>query len=238
VIVLPAIDLMRGHVVRLRQGRKEDVTVYSDDPAAFARRWVEEGAEWLHIVDLDGAFTGEPANLAHVLAIVNAAGVPCELGGGMRTVESVQAALDAGVTRVVLGSRACDSMEFVREMATRFGSERIAVGIDAKDGKVAVKGWTETSGWDALTLAQAASVAGAGVIIYTDIATDGMLQGPNLAAMREMVAAVDVPVIASGGVSTADDITALGAIEGLYGVIVGKALYDGMVDLRSVLGTR
>lgn len=238
MIVLPAIDLMRGHVVRLRQGRKEDVTVYSDDPAAFARRWVEEGAEWLHIVDLDGAFTGEPANLAHVLAIVNAAGVPCELGGGMRTVESVQAALDAGVTRVVLGSRACDSMEFVREMATRFGSERIAVGIDAKDGKVAVKGWTETSGWDALTLAQAASVAGAGVIIYTDIATDGMLQGPNLAAMREMVAAVDVPVIASGGVSTADDITALGAIEGLYGVIVGKALYDGMVDLRSVLGTR
>lgn len=235
MILLPAIDILGGRVVRLRQGRREEVTVYGDDPAAFARRWREEGASWLHIVDLDGAFDGAPRNLDSVRRIVESSGVPCELGGGMRDAAAVAAAFEAGVARAIIGSRAAGSMDFVAELVARFGGDRIAVGIDARDGKVAVRGWTETSGIGALELARQAADAGAQTIIYTDIATDGMLAGPNLEAMRAMCEAIDVGIIASGGVSTPSDIDALRKIPRLAGAIVGKALYDGKTSLPAML---
>ncbi len=234
MILLPAIDLMGGQVVRLRQGRAEEKTVYSDDPVAFAQKWEREGGEWLHIVDLDAAFTGESHNLESVRAIAAGVGIPCELGGGMRSEEAIGRALDAGVARVVIGTRASESIGFVEQMAAKFGGQRIAVGIDAREGIVSVKGWTESAGTSALELARQAEQAGAGTIIYTDIATDGMLQGPNFPELERMHAALECQLIASGGVSTAEDVRRLQAMPGLYGAIIGKALYDGMIDLASL----
>lgn len=225
---------MGGQVVRLRQGRAEEKTVYSDDPVAFAKKWEREGGDWLHLVDLDAAFTGESRNLDAVRAITAGVGIPCELGGGMRSEEAIRRALDAGVSRVVIGTRASESIEFVERMASLFSSEKIAVGIDAKHGIVAVKGWTESAGTSALDLARRAEAAGAGTIIYTDIATDGMLQGPNFAELEKMLEALKCQLIASGGVSTADDVRRLRGMPGLYGAIIGKALYDGMLDLADV----
>ena len=234
MILLPAIDLMSGEVVRLRQGKADQKTVYSSDPSAFARRWQEEGGDYLHIVDLDAAFTGELRNLDSVRAIASAITIPCELGGGMRSEAAIRRALDAGVARVIIGTRAAESLEFVRDMAREFGSTRIAVGIDAKNGIVSVKGWTELSTMDALNLARKAEDAGAGTIIYTDIATDGMLTGPNFAETEKMHAALGCQLIASGGVSSAADVERLGRMQGLYGCIIGKALYDGAVKLRDI----
>jgi phosphoribosylformimino-5-aminoimidazole carboxamide ribotide isomerase len=196
MLLLPAIDLMSGEVVRLRQGKADQKTVYSNDPAAFAKRWEQEGGDYLHIVDLDAAFSGEQRNLDAVRAITGAIGIPCELGGGMRTEAAIARAFDVGVARVVIGTRAAESLEFVREMATIFGGERIAVGIDARDGLVSTKGWTEMSQLTALDLAQRAQDAGAGTIIYTDIATDGMLQGPNFGELEKMLAALECRLIA------------------------------------------
>lgn len=235
MILLPAIDIMGGRVVRLRQGRREDVTVYGDDPAAFAARWRDEGASWLHIVDLDGAFEGSPRNLDSVRRIVATAGVPCELGGGMRDEAAVADALDAGVARVIIGSKAVGSLDFLAALVARFGGDRIAVGIDARDGKVALRGWTETSDITALDLARRVADAGARTLIYTDIATDGMLGGPNVPAMRAMCEATDANVIASGGVSTPADVAALREIPQISGAIVGKALYDGRTSLPEML---
>lgn len=235
MIILPAIDLMGGEVVRLQQGKADQKTVYSTDPAAKALEWQELGGEYLHIVDLDGAFTGSPKNLDSVRAITSAISIPCELGGGMRTLDDVAAALEAGVDRIVIGSKACESPDFIREAASRFGGEHIAVGIDAKDGIAAVNGWTEQSTWSAIDLAKKVEELGASTLIYTDIATDGMLQGPNLAAMREMKEAVGMNIIASGGVSSLEDIRNLIQIEGLYGAIVGKALYDQKFTLPECL---
>ena len=234
MILLPAIDLMSGEVVRLRQGKADQKTVYSSDPSAFARRWQEEGGDYLHIVDLDAAFTGELRNLDSVRAIASAITIPCELGGGMRSEAAIRRALDAGVARVIIGTRAAESLDFVRDMAREFGGERIAVGIDAKNGIVSVKGWTELSTMDALNLARKAEDAGAGTIIYTDIATDGMLTGPNFAETEKMHAALGCQLIASGGVSSAADVERLGRMQGLYGCIIGKALYDGAVKLRDI----
>jgi phosphoribosylformimino-5-aminoimidazole carboxamide ribotide isomerase len=234
VILLPAIDLMSGEVVRLRQGKADQKTVYSSDPAAFARKWEAEGGDYLHIVDLDAAFTGELRNLDAVAAIAAAISIPCELGGGMRSEAAIRRAFAAGVARVIIGTRAAESLEFVRDMAREFGGERIAVGIDAKDGLVAVKGWTEQSAVPALDLARRAEDAGAGTIIYTDIATDGMLTGPNFAEMEKMLAALHCQLIASGGVSRAEDVHRLARMPGLYGCIIGKALYDGAVRLREI----
>jgi len=237
MLLYPAIDLMSGQVVRLRQGRADEKTVYSSDAAAFARQWEAEGGDWLHIVDLDAAFSGTQQNLEHVRAITKAVGIPCELGGGIRDAESIRRALDAGVARVILGTKASESLEFVGEMAREFGREKIAVGIDAKNGIVSVKGWTQETGQSALDLAKRAVEAGAGTIIYTDIATDGMLQGPNFAETERVNAAV-VPlggqVIASGGVGTAAHVTHLSTIPGLHGCIIGKALYDKTLSLPSV----
>jgi phosphoribosylformimino-5-aminoimidazole carboxamide ribotide isomerase len=238
MILLPAIDLMSGEVVRLRQGKADQKTVYSSDPAAFARRWEQEGGDYLHIVDLDAAFTGEHKNLEAVRAITAAISIPCELGGGMRTGQAIENALEAGVSRVVIGTRAAESLDFVEEMAGRFGSERIAVGIDAKNGMVSVKGWTEMSELSAMDLAKKAESAGAGTIIYTDIATDGMMQGPNFGEMEGMLHALKCQLIASGGVSSADDVRKLSAMPGLYGCIIGKALYDGAVHLPALVALR
>jgi phosphoribosylformimino-5-aminoimidazole carboxamide ribotide isomerase len=234
MILLPAIDLMSGEVVRLRQGKADQKTVYSNDPAAFARRWQEEGGDYLHIVDLDAAFSGEQRNLDAVRTITAAITIPCELGGGIRSEAAVKRALDAGVARVIIGTRAAESLDFVRDMARGFGSERVAVGIDARNGMVSVKGWTEESSLPALDLARRAEDAGAGTIIYTDIATDGMLQGPNFGETERVLAALTCQLIASGGVSSAADVQRLGRMPGLYGCIIGKALYDGAVNLREI----
>jgi phosphoribosylformimino-5-aminoimidazole carboxamide ribotide isomerase len=238
MILLPAIDLMSGEVVRLRQGKADQKTVYSNDPAAFAKKWETEGGDFLHIVDLDAAFTGEQRNLDAVRAITREVTIPCELGGGMRNEAAIERAFEAGIARVVIGTRAAESLQFVQDMAKRFGSEKIAVGIDAKDGLVSVKGWTELSTLSAMDLALRAQDAGAGTIIYTDIATDGMMQGPNFREMEKMLAARSCQLIASGGVSSADDVRRLGAMEGLYGCIIGKALYDKAIELRELTTRR
>ena len=237
MLLFPAIDLMSGQVVRLQQGKAELKTVYSDDPPAFARKWEEEGGDWLHIVDLDAAFSGEHRNLDAVRAICAAVKIPCELGGGMRSREAIARAFDAGVARVVIGTRAAESLDFVAEMASEFGRERIAVGIDAKGGIVSVKGWTQETGQSALDLAIRAVQAGAGTIIYTDIATDGMLTGPNFIETERVhyaVAPLGGQVIASGGVGTAAHVARVAQVRGIYGCIIGKALYDGAVSLREL----
>ena len=235
MILLPAIDRMGGQVVRLRQGKASEKTVYSNDPAAFAKKWVDEGGDFLHIVDLDAAFTGISRNLESVRAITQAAGVPCELGGGMRSEEAIARAFDAGVARVVIGTRAAESVDFVATMAAKFGGERIAVGIDARNGEVSVKGWTEGSGVKASDLARQVEAAGAGTIIYTDIATDGMLTGPNFTEMERLLGQLKCQLIASGGVSCAQDVLRLNQMQGLYGVIMGKALYDQKIDLPALV---
>jgi phosphoribosylformimino-5-aminoimidazole carboxamide ribotide isomerase len=234
VLLFPAIDLLSGEVVRLRQGKAELKTVYSNDPAAFAQRWETEGGDWLHVVDLDAAFTGEQRNLEAVRAICAAVKFPVELGGGIRTREAAERALEAGVSRVIVGTRAVESLAFITELATAFGRERVAVGIDAKNGQVSVKGWTEESTLTALDLAKRAEEAGAGTIIYTDIATDGMMQGPNFIETENVLRSLSCQLIASGGVSSADDVRRLAQMSGLYGCIIGKALYDGAVNLREI----
>lgn len=230
MLLYPAIDLMDGQAVRLRQGRREDRTIYSDDPVAVARDWAARGGDWLHVVDLDAAFGGSPVNLDVVRRMAAAVGVPVQLGGGMRDEAAIEAALAAGVARVVIGTRAAQAPEFVVRAVERFGGDKIAVGIDARDGLVAVKGWTEATTLGALEFAARMSAAGVGAIIYTDIATDGMLQGPNFATVGEVVRAVACPVIASGGVSSAADLVRLETIPGLHGAIIGKALFDGLIQ--------
>jgi len=238
MLLYPAIDLMNGQAVRLRQGRAGDKTVYSDDPPAVAREWAARGGDWLHVVDLDAAFGGNGANLEVVRRMVTAAGIPVQLGGGLRDADSIARALAAGVTRVVIGTRAAESPDFLARAVERFGGDRIAVGIDARDGMVAVKGWTETTGLTAAVLARQAAAAGVAAIIYTDIATDGMLQGPNLEGTRAMVEETPCPVIASGGVSSARDLAALEDIGGLAGAIIGRALFDDRIrgNLREAIG--
>jgi phosphoribosylformimino-5-aminoimidazole carboxamide ribotide isomerase len=230
MLLYPAIDLMNGQAVRLRQGRAEDKTVYSDDPAAVAREWAERGGDWLHVVDLDAAFSGKQSNLEIVKRIAGEIALPVQLGGGLRDEAAIERALAAGVARVVIGTRAAESPDFVARAVERFGGDKIAVGIDARDGMVAVKGWTLTTGLSALDLARGAAEAGAAAIIYTDITTDGMLQGPNLVATAEVVRAVPVGVIASGGVSSAADLVKLEQIGGLAGAIIGRALFDGRIQ--------
>lgn len=240
MLLYPAIDLMNGQAVRLKQGRAEDKTVYSHDPVAVAREWAERGGDWLHVVDLDAAFTGQQTNLEVVRRMSEAIAIPVQLGGGLRDEDAIERALSAGVARVVIGTRAAESPEFVVRAVQKFGGDKIAVGIDARDGLVAVKGWTQTTGTRAVDLARHAAAAGAATIIYTDIATDGMLQGPNLAATAEMVRAVPATgVIASGGVSSASDLVQLEKIGGLAGAIIGRALFDGRIQgpLREAMRT-
>ncbi len=235
MIILPAIDLKDGKCVRLRQGKADDVTVYSDDPVAQARKWVEQGAQELHMVDLDGAFNGAPAHTGVIRKIVEMLKIPVEVGGGLRTDEHIEQLVDAGVTRVILGTRALESVDVLRALVDRFG-DVITVGIDARDGFVQVRGWVETTGIRAVDLALQVESAGVKTIIYTDTATDGMLGGPNLDAMREMCSTVSCNVMASGGISAPEHVSALKGLDcsNLYGAIVGKALYDGKTTLADM----
>jgi len=226
---------MGGEVVRLEQGKAERKTVYSSNPVSFARQWHEAGAQYLHLVDLDAAFQGNQANLPLVAAICESIPIPCELGGGLRDLVSLRKAFAAGVARVIIGSKACESLDFVKEAVKEFGGDRIAVGIDAKDGRVAVRGWVEVSEWTAVDLAKAVVDLGVETLIYTDISTDGMLQGPNLEAQKAMLQATPAHLIASGGVSSLQDLRDLQGLSGLHGVIVGKALYDKKVSLAECL---
>jgi len=223
--------------VRLLQGRADQETVYAEQPAGVAADFKAAGSAWVHVVDLDGAFSGEPQNLAAVQGIV-ATGLKVELGGGMRSRETVERVLSFGVSRVVIGTRAAESERFVGELVQQFG-EKIAVGIDAKDGKVAVKGWVDTTGTGALEMAKWMDGLGVRTIIYTDIGTDGMLTGPNFAAQEAMLNAGNFNVIASGGVSRREDVVKLAELSRRYGnldgVIVGKALYEKRVELPDLL---
>jgi len=228
----PAIDLKDGQAVRLLQGRMADATVYNPDPADAARRWVAAGAPWLHVVDLDGAFAGASRNLEAVRAIARNQ-VPVQLGGGMRTLEAMQTAFEAGVTRVIIGSKALDG-ELVARAVKSFGPDRVVVGIDAKNGLVATEGWANVTTVTATDLAKRVGDAGVQTIIYTDIAKDGMMAGPNFAEM-EVMGRTGLGIIASGGVSSLDDIRRLMAIPGVTGAILGKALYTGAVDLKEAL---
>lgn len=238
-LIFPAIDLKGGKVVRLQQGRAEAVTVYSDDPAGMAKRWEDDGARYLHVVDLDGAFEGEPRNWDGVRAILRTVQIPIQLGGGLRRRAQVEEALQLGVTRVVLGTKACDSPDFVSALVQDFGA-RIVVGVDARDGFVAVKGWTEKTQLPAVEFARQINRLGVRTVIFTDVSTDGMLVGPNYAAMSSLCAAVTCNVIASGGVSSLEDVQRLRGLaektSNLVGVIIGKALYDGRIDLKQLEG--
>ncbi|MEX0978613.1 MAG: 1-(5-phosphoribosyl)-5-[(5-phosphoribosylamino)methylideneamino]imidazole-4-carboxamide isomerase [Pirellulales bacterium] len=231
--IWPAIDIRGGKCVRLQQGDYGRETVFSDDPAAMARHWVDQGAECLHLVDLDGARSGSVANWTSVEAILRAVTVPCELGGGVRDEATIARLLELGLARVVVGTSALKQPDWFRRMCAKFPS-RLALGIDARDGLVASDGWLETSHVTAVDLARDFAGEPLAAMIYTDIETDGMLEGPNLAAMAAMAAAVDVPVVASGGITTADDVARLAELR-LAGCIIGRALYEGTLKLADAL---
>lgn len=236
MILYPAIDLKGGAVVRLRQGDMEQATVYGSDPAAQAASFEADGFEWLHVVDLDGAFAGESRNAAAVEGILGRVKMPVQLGGGIRDMAGVEAWLGRGVTRVILGTAAVRDPDFVRA-AARAHPEKVAVGIDAKDGLVAVQGWAEVSDMTALDLARRFEDAGVAAIIYTDISRDGLLKGLNLEATQALAEAVSIPVIASGGLADIGDVKRLVAPENraIAGAITGRALYDGRLDARQAL---
>lgn len=231
--IWPAIDLRGGKCVRLQQGDYQRETVFGDDAVAMARHWVAEGGEFLHLVDLDGARDGRPANLASVQAIVGAVSIPCELGGGIRDEATIKQLLDLGLARLVIGTKALREPDWFRQMCRRF-PQKLALGIDAREGRVATHGWLETSDVAATDMARQFTDEPLASIIYTDIATDGMLEGPNLTALDEMRRAVDLPVIASGGVTRADDVADLARI-GVAGCIIGRALYERRLTLADAL---
>jgi phosphoribosylformimino-5-aminoimidazole carboxamide ribotide isomerase len=233
VRIYPAIDLRGGQCVRLRQGDYAAETVFDADPAAVARRWVEQGADWLHLVDLDGARTGRPTNASAIRAIIEAAGVPCQLGGGLREEAHLEEVFALGVTRVILGTRALQDPAWCEAICRRF-PDRVVLGIDARDGKVATEGWLHTSEQTALALARRCAEWPLAAIVYTDISKDGMLAGPNVEATAELARSVSVPVIASGGVTTIEDIQRL-THTGVVGAIVGRALYEGRLDLAAAI---
>jgi phosphoribosylformimino-5-aminoimidazole carboxamide ribotide isomerase len=236
VIILPAIDLKDGRCVRLEQGLMAKDTVYHDDPAAQARIWQEQGGEYLHIVDLDGAFAGVPKNREAIKAIIAAIDIPAELGGGIRDLATIEAYLDLGIERVILGTVAKENPALVQEACHLFPG-RIVVGIDARDGLVAIRGWADVTEKKATELAKEMEVFGVAAIIYTDIARDGMMLGPNIEATKALAESISIPVIASGGVASLDDIRQLLTIEasGVSGVITGKAIYTGALDLRAAV---
>jgi len=236
MLIIPAIDLKDGKCVRLRQGRAEDVTVFGDDPVAMGLKWQAAGAQLLHVVDLDGAFSSRPRNLESIRRLRQALSIPMELGGGIRTLDTVAVYIDLGIDRLILGTVVLKDPELAARACADFPG-RIAFGLDAKDGLLAVEGWTETSRKTALDAAQALAPLQPAAFIYTDIARDGVKRGVNIPATRALAEAVEVPVIASGGVSSLDDIRALLPLEflGVIGVITGRALYDGSLDLEEAI---
>jgi phosphoribosylformimino-5-aminoimidazole carboxamide ribotide isomerase len=234
--VIPAIDLLEHKCVRLYQGDYDRSEIFNDNPVEVARYWVEQGATRLHVVDLDGAKEGKPVNLKTIEAIVRAVSVPIQVGGGLRDRAAVAQLIELGVKRTILGTVAVERPQLVEELCQEF-PENIVVGIDARNGKVATKGWLETSEVAATELAQQMAQKGVAAIVYTDIARDGTLSGPNLEGLRALAMAVDVPVIASGGVSSLTDLLSLLALEslGVTGAIVGRAIYTGDVDLKEAI---
>ncbi len=218
MIILPAIDLLDGQVVRLRQGQLDQRTVYPEGALYYASRWEEEGGNCLHVVDLNAAFTGEHGNLKLIEKLVSSLNIPVQVGGGVRSLEAAQRLLAAGAARVVVGTRAVQDRDFLSELVKRFGGDKVAVSVDTKGGKVAVKGR-----------------AGIGSVIFTDIASDGMLSGPNFVALEKVLAITRCEVISSGGVATIEHVRQLAAIPGLHGAIIGKALFDGTVDLAEAV---
>ena len=233
MLLIPAIDLKDGRCVRLRQGRMEDETVFSDDPLEVAQRWVDAGARRLHLVDLNGAFEGKPVNASAIRRIAGAfPDLPIQVGGGIRDEDTVQAYLDAGVSYVIIGTKAVSAPHFVNDLCLEFPGH-IIVGLDARDGKVAINGWSKLSNHDVVEVAQRVERDGVAAIVYTDIGRDGMMTGANVAATASLARAITIPVIASGGVSSLEDIRALCAVadEGIMGAIIGRALYEGTLDL-------
>lgn len=234
MILYPAIDLKDGQAVRLVHGDMARSTVFNDDPAAQARSFVEAGCEWLHLVDLNGAFAGEPVNAAPVEAILEACPVPAQLGGGIRDMATIERWLDKGLARVILGTVAVENPDLVRDAARRFPGQ-VAVGIDARNGRVATKGWAEETDVQVTDLARSFEDAGVAAIIYTDILRDGAMGGPNIAATADLARAVSIPVIASGGVSSLQDLMSLKETGVIAGAISGRALYDGAIDVAEAL---
>ncbi len=233
MIVIPAVDIKGGKCVRLRQGRADAVTVFDDDPVAAAKRWVAEGAEYLHVVDLDGAFGGKPANLDIVKNILKAVNVKVEVGGGIRADDVVEELLSAGADRVIIGTRATESFDWVKDLIAKHPG-RVAIGVDVKNGFVAVRGWVQTSALSPFDLLEIFSGDAVAAYIYTDVQRDGIKTGPNVDATQDFASEAGVPVIASGGVSSLDDLRALAAA-GIHGAICGRALYDGAFTLKDAI---
>ncbi len=234
MLVIPAIDLKDGQCVRLLQGKKDAVTAYSNDPAKTAKRWESYGAKLIHIVDLDGAFTGKQTNLDAIIKIRQSVKIPLQVGGGIRNIGNVMNLFSAGIDRIIIGTAAIEDPEFLT-YACRNYPGKVLIGIDAKDGMVAIKGWEEVTSLSAKDLVRRLEIFGVAGIIYTDISRDGMLSGPNIDATRAVVESVTIPVIASGGVSCIDDIKNLMQIENLWWVITGKAIYAGAMDLKEAI---
>ncbi len=233
MLLIPAIDLKDGHCVRLRQGRMEEATVFSEDPVEMARRWVDAGARRLHLVDLNGAFAGRPVNGEVISRIVEACpDIPVQVGGGIRDEDTVQGYLDAGVEYVIIGTKAVNAPHFVSDLCLEFPGH-VIIGLDARDGKVAIDGWSKLSHHDVIDMAQRFERDGVEAIVYTDISRDGMMQGLNVEATVKLAQAINIPVIASGGITSLDDIRALCEVadEGIMGAITGRALYEGTLDL-------
>ena len=234
MILYPAIDLKDGQAVRLVHGDMDQTTVFNDDPAAQALEFVDAGCEWLHLVDLNGAFAGVPVNAAPVEAILKACPVPAQLGGGIRDMKTIEAWIEKGLARVILGTVAVENPDLVRQAAREF-PDQVAVGLDARNGFVATKGWAQETDVQVTDLARSFEDAGISAIIYTDIMRDGAMKGPNIAATEALARAVNIPVIASGGVSSMADLQALKATGVISGAISGRALYDGAIDLGAAL---
>lgn len=235
MLVIPAIDVKEGRCVRLRQGDMAEETVYSDDVSAVARQWQEAGAQVIHVVDLNGAVDGEPRNLPQIEAVLRTVRVKVQVGGGIRTLQTLRRYLQAGVSRVVLGTVALTDRSFLEQACQEFPN-RILLGLDARDGNVAVKGWTAVSEKKAIDLLKELSGLAIGAVVYTDISRDGMLGGPNIPALKEVVEFSSFPVIASGGITCVEDLYAVRSLgPRIEGAIVGKALYDGKLDLRAAI---
>lgn len=236
MLLIPAIDLKNGHCVRLRQGNMDDVTVFSEDPAEMARRWADQGAQRIHVVDLDGAIKGQPVNLKVVEQIAAAVDVPVQVGGGIRDEETVQRYLNAGVAYVIIGTKAVNTPHFLRDLCLEY-PRHIIVSLDAKDGRLALNGWAKLTHFDAVEAAQHCERDGVEALIYTDIGRDGMMAGFNVDSTRTMAQAVNTPVYASGGVATLDDIRRLKELEGdgVAGAVIGRALYEGGFTLADAI---
>lgn len=231
--LIPAIDLKDGKCVRLYQGDYSRETIFSEDPAGMARHWAELGARWLHLVDLDGAASGEPYHLDTIRAILKAINIPVELGGGIRNMETIETLLNAGVSRIILGTAAAEDPGLVKDASQRYG-ERIVIGVDARDGYVATRGWQTSTSMTAMDMVQHMAALGAKRFIYTDISRDGTLTEPNFEAFAGLIQGVDLPIIASGGITTLDHLTRLDRL-GAEGAIIGRALYTGDIDLKKAL---